>query len=318
MPSTYVFYHEDADGHCAAAVFKYSCEQSGQNEELDLRAINHGYDADKMFGDLETGARLVFLDFCPPEEDLKALHDKGFPIVVVDHHKSSEWAKDYDTTGTNTKPYIRVYHSIYQSGCEITWGTFMGEAKMPPAVWMTGRYDVWDHQADERIVPFITGMKLIITDPVTEDGYEFWKACFETIDTLPADAPDEERAKRMKWDVVLQLINMGNVAHMYRLGLAEERERNVHDMVIEGKKFLMVNSKLSDSYDFPMQKLDDSYFGFGWYYWDGKEWHFSMRSEGDNDLTTVAGIRGHKNAAGFTMYGFQDPSIYLKAANESN
>ena len=40
MPSTYVFYHEDADGHCAAAVFKYSCEQSGQNEELDLRTIN--------------------------------------------------------------------------------------------------------------------------------------------------------------------------------------------------------------------------------------------------------------------------------------
>ena len=86
MPSTYVFYHEDADGHCAAAVFKYSCDQ---NEELDLRSINYGYDSDKMFGDLEAGARLVFLDFCPTEEDLKALHDKGFPIVVVDHHKSS-------------------------------------------------------------------------------------------------------------------------------------------------------------------------------------------------------------------------------------
>lgn len=74
MPSTYVFYHEDADGHCAAAVFKYSCDQ---NEELDLRSINYGYDSNKMFGDLETGARLVFLDFCPTEEDLKALHDKG-------------------------------------------------------------------------------------------------------------------------------------------------------------------------------------------------------------------------------------------------
>lgn len=159
MPSTYVFYHEDADGHCAAAVFKYSCDQ---NEELDLRSINYGYDSDKMFGDLEAGARLVFLDFCPTEEDLKALHDKGFPIVVVDHHKSSVWAKDYDTTGTDTKPYIRVYHSIYQSGCEITWGTFMGEAKMPPAVWMTGRYDVWDHQADERIVPFITDRKSVV------------------------------------------------------------------------------------------------------------------------------------------------------------
>lgn len=319
MSKTRVFYHDDADGHCAAAVYKYAMDSNETPIELDLHAINYGYTYADISEDMEDVSCVVFVDFCPEEKDLQALIETGKDIKVFDHHASHVWAKEYDNTGVKgRKQKITVYFSSIESGCELVWNTLLGDTKMPPAVWMTGRYDMWDHTADERIVPFMTGMKLIITDPSTEDGYEFWKACFETIDTLPANAPAEERAKRMKWDVVLQLINMGNVAHMYRIGLAEERERTVHDMVIEGKKFLMVNSNLSDSYDFPVQKLDESYFGFGWYYWNGKEWHFSMRSEGDKDLTAIAGIQGHKNAAGFAMHGFKDPEIYMRAAYESN
>lgn len=321
MDKTYVFYHDDADGHCAGAIYKFHHEQTPEAErttELIMSTIQYGYDSAKTFPVEEQSVHYVFLDFCPKREDVQMLHDRGHTIVIIDHHKSSEWVKELDTTGKKDPVYIRVYHTLFQSGCELTWDTLMDGKKLPPAVWMTGRWDMWDHKADERIVPFVTGMRLILTDPATEDGYEFWKACFDTLDCLPADAPEEEKAKRMHWDVVMQLINMGQVAQMYRSAIAEDRIDNLHDMVIGGKKFLMLNADLKDSYDFPVYKVTDDYFGYGWYKWSGNLWKFSLRSTGENDLTSIEGVGGHKNAAGFAMFGFQDPSIYLKAAHESN
>lgn len=306
MNKTYVFYHDDFDGHCAAAVYKFSTELDKEDVELVLTPIQYGYDPEKTFGELTKEDHVVFLDFCPERDDFSTIADLCY-VTVIDHHSSRSWVKDFED-----KKGVHVSFDTSKAGCELTWNFCFNttERPMPPAVWMVGRYDVWDH-SDQRVVPFVTGLNLLITDPATEDGYEFWKACFETVDCLPVDAPLEEKAKRMQWDAVMQVLNMGQIAHMYRCGLAEDREKSLHDMTIDGHKFLMLNSKLSDSYDFPTHKVTDDYFGYGWYYWDGSKWKFSLRSDNGNDLTTVEGVNGHPGAAGLAMDEFKDPYMFL-------
>ena len=294
MSKIVVFYHNDADGHCAGAIYKQFIMDKDplmKDTVLEMHEINYGYTYDWMSVLISGADLIVFVDFCPTQKDMEDLLNKNIPLEIYDHHKSSEWVK--------TVPDITVHHLSDQSGCQIVWDLCYPTKPMPPAVWMVGQWDLWKHD-DPRVVPFVTGLRMLITDPSTEDGYEFWKACFDTADCLPADADPEEKAKRMKWDVVMQVINMGQVAQMYRAGIAEEREKQLHDFIIGGKKFLMLNTKLQDAYDFPTNKVTDEYFGYGWYWWDGTRWIVSVRSLGDNDLTSV-GFHGHKNAAGTSI-----------------
>ena len=302
-----VFYHDDADGHCAGAVWKYHNEVSETGKSLVMKTIQYGYDFEETLAPFvgAEGLRLVFLDFCPTKGDLEKLKGQN-EVVIIDHHTTSEWAKEEGIERTPKTPLpLRVYHKIGVSGCELTWQTLFDDRRTtPPAVWMVGRYDVWDHSADNRIVPFVTGLTLLITDPAEDDGYSFWKACFETLDCLGPDASPEKRAERMRWDVVLQVLNMGITAHLYREAVADELKKVAHEVTILDKKYLMINSHLDSMYDFPkVENLEKDYYGWGWYYFDGKKWKVSLRTADDRDVSTVAsslGGGGHKGAAGFS------------------
>lgn len=316
MTNVVVFFHDDADGHCAGASYKYLTEQSSNEHQMKLVPIKYGYDTSwlklQVFTDSGTVDKVVFVDFCPRKEDFMDLHSY-VDVCVFDHHKSSEWVKEFDTRDSGNDFKTEVNHDNNKAGCEIVWDVLkaLDTTPVPPSVWMVGRYDVWDH-CDERIVPFVTGLRLLITDPSTEDGYEFWKASFETLDCLDNNASPEQKAERMRWDVVLQVLNMGHIALMYRAGLAEEKTKMIHDMKIGDKMFQMVNSNLFDDYDFPADEVDeDKYFGYGWYYWDGKAWKFSLRSTGDHDLTTIEGVQGRPSSAWFKSKDFNIPLVYM-------
>lgn len=309
-----VFYHHDADGHCAGALWKYHNESLGDKaKSLVMHEISYGYNYDETLAPFvgAEGHRFVFLDFCPTKEDFAKIKGHN-PMIVIDHHATSEWAKAEEVSLKEANS-VQVYHKIGVGGCELTWQTLFDDTlRVPPAVWMVGRYDVWDHSVDKRIVPFVTGLTLLITDPAEEDGYSFWKACFETFDTLPATATPEERAKRMKWDVVMQVLNMGITAHMYREASAERLSKHLHEMTLCGKKLIMLNADLKDTYDFPyVEDLESRYYGLGWYYWTGKKWNVSLRTTTeDNDVSAIAktfGGGGHKGAAGFSNDNFNFP-----------
>lgn len=301
----YLYHHNDLDGHCSAAIYKYRAEKDGDSS-LILREINYGYKYEEAFGDLTKDDEVVFVDFCPEKEDYDKLVATVNKVTVYDHHKSRSWI---NTEGN--------FFDDSKAASMIVWEALFPEQPLPPSVYATSMWDTWQHDADPRIVPWHDGCQLLITDPATEDGYAFWENTFENTAPIPENMTEEERAARMQWDTVMQVINMGMIVSMYKSCKAEANQKNLHDMTIDGKKFLMLNTKLSDSYEFP-PVIDDSYFGYGWYWWTGSEWIFNLRSKGDNDLTSIPGVGGHKNAAGFHMYNFPDASIYLKVEDESN
>ena len=311
-----VYYHDDLDGHCAGAVFKYL--HSSADASFNMHAIQYNYNFDSVFGQLissdsQEDKNVVFLDFCPARNDLDALLNAGVKVTVVDHHVSKNWILEY-------KDKMPVYFddSGTTSGCMLAWTSFAKDGQpVPPSVYATAMWDTWQHDKDPRIVPWHDGCELLITDPATEDGYAFWENTFENSVDMPENMTDEQRAARMQWDTVMQVINMGTIIGMYKSCRADSLTNSLHDMIISGKKFLMLNSKLSNSYEFPAV-IDDSYFGHGWYWWTGKEWIFSLRSEGKNDLTSIPGVEGHKNAAGFHVHNFQDAKNYLRCAGENS
>ena len=318
-----VYYHNDADGHCSAAIWKYHHELQKGSTELVLREINHGYKQEELFDGLQTTDHVVFLDMRPTDLDFGSLGEHVETVLIIDHHKTTQ---SMLTGFENTAHYPALDYALQNSvvdttkaASELVWEYCFKGTNIPRSVWLVSKYDMWQHDEDERIVQFATGLKLLITDPNTEDGYEFWKYTFENSEDIPAQLSPEEKANRMRWDVVFQVINMGQVAQMYRTSVAEGKEKYLHDMVIDGKKFLMLNDKLNDSYDFPLPKDMEGYFGYGWYFYTGDSWVFSLRSTGENDVANIAGAHsggGHKNAAGFHMWGFPDPDIYIRAAKE--
>lgn len=163
------FYHSaDLDGHCSGAIVKQ------KYPECEMIGVNHGQDF--PFGSLaQDGQEIVFLvDFClQPFGNMEALNAQC-NLVWIDHH----------ATGSIDEAQARGFIAgggqlieVGRAGCELTWEYIYGANVPPPhAVWLLGRYDVWEHGSDEDILPFQYGMRQFTN--TLPDNTGFWAGVF--------------------------------------------------------------------------------------------------------------------------------------------
>lgn len=175
-----VCYHSaDLDGKCSAAIVLHY-EKQRWNRDCELYGINYG---DPFpWGKIVAGRRVYMVDFSlqPFEPDMPKLAGMC-EFIWVDHHKSTleEFEKYHQPLAGMNKV------KLGRAGCELTWellygrpddgtaGTNYEAAKMPHAVMLLGRYDVYDEKCTivpwSHILAFQYGMRLKDNDPHSPD-----------------------------------------------------------------------------------------------------------------------------------------------------
>jgi len=152
------FYHSgDDDGKSSGAIVK------AKYPECELFPINYGEPF--PFDKISPKDTVFVVDYClePVSEMVKL--NKSCELIWIDHHKSS--IEHVRNAGINPDG-IRT---IGRSGCELTWEFLFHGKRMPLAIYLIGRYDVWDH-SDPRTLPFMYGMRMEDTRPTNDALWE--------------------------------------------------------------------------------------------------------------------------------------------------
>lgn len=160
------FYHSvDLDGHCSGAIVK------NRYPECEMAGINYGepFPFDKITKDEE----VYMVDFSlQPFEGMEKLNSIC-KLHWIDHHKSAI----EDAVGRGFLASEGQLLAVDRAACELTWMYLHPtDLEPPPAVYLLGRYDVWDHEADHRVLPFQYGIRQFSdTFPANQ---EMWKNLF--------------------------------------------------------------------------------------------------------------------------------------------
>lgn len=162
MSRTVVFYHSaDLDGHCSGAIVRRALIIKGDEPEM----IGIDYGDEFPWEKITAETDVVMVDFClQPAEGMLRLRDSCNTFTWIDHHKTAiEALKDEDINGVR---------DVRLAACEICGGVFFPESPFIEAVYLLGRYDVWDKSNlnlwSDRIYPFQMGMRLLDTNPESE------------------------------------------------------------------------------------------------------------------------------------------------------
>lgn len=262
------FYHKsDLDGHCSGALIKKvypECEMIGvdYNDTLDIDSI-------------DSEEYVYVVDFSFSLEEMSALNDKA-NLCWIDHHKSAiEKLKELEG--------VEGLREIGQAGCELTWNWMYPEEVMPEAVYLLGRYDVWDHNGLTTL-PFQYGMR-------------------QFADTLP-ESPIWHELLSHNGEVVAEIANRGTTILKYQSkqdavfakGMSYEAE-------FEGLRAIVINKAYSNSKVFDTVYDPERHDIMVMYGVKPGEWKYSLYSDKDEvDVSQIAqkyGGGGHKGAAGF-------------------
>lgn len=189
------FYHNsDLDGKCAGAIVRK------HHPRCVLAGSNYGYpfpwpstpwegrspkvrDEEPKLWHVMPSDTVYIVDFSwPMDEMLRVrdyLQDGGGRLIWIDHHKTA--IDDYEGAIAGGADQIHGLRRIGDAGCELTW-EYLETEEAPRAVYLLGRYDVWDHK-DPDVLPFQMGMRQKSWWPDDEE----WPAMFD--DGLALDVP---------------------------------------------------------------------------------------------------------------------------------
>lgn len=273
------FYHRiDFDGKCSGAIVlkKYpKCEMIG----IDY--------PDKFpWEKIEQGSKVIMVDF-----SLKSMDDmikldrlcvdkntRESNFIWIDHHKSAIDEADKK----DFKPH--GLRKVGTAGCELTWEYFFKKEDMPKAVYLLGRYDVWDESVKDAFI-FQYGMK-IFSD--TKPDSDIWVKVFDD-NSIPS------------------ITEKGAIAEQYQISTnIDTCERTCFEIEFDGLKCLASNNTFSNSITFKSMwdnKKYDAMLSF--YMIKDKVWKVSLYTDKPGvDVSVVCkrhGGGGHEQAAGFSV-----------------
>ena len=292
------FYHGgDLDGKCSGAIIKYF------NPECELIPFEQG----REFPWDKTRNEIVYLvDMSLPLIDMIKLSEEyASKLIWFDHHfTTTKEAKD-----KNFNP--AGHRDPYFAACELAWSSVADnviDEMMPQAVYLLGRFDVWDLKADKRIIPFQLAMKAKGMDP---------RYCME--DWIELLSIGYEEGESYENQLIDKLVEKGVAIHEY---VARENRDFMNsysiDTELDGLKVLAINRGRINSAFFESKWDNNKYdlmLGFCRlnHGKDGPLWKISMYTDkpGINvgqlakkygDYYGLGG-GGHVQAAGFVVPG---------------
>jgi len=280
------FHSSDLDGHCSGAIVKY------KYPDAELFGINYGqpFPYDKISKE----DTIIMVDFSlqPFSEMVKLwkfVEESGH-LVWIDHHVSS--LKDANKTivgnDNNFESVCNGKRQNGKAGCELTWEYFFSNEKMPFAVSLLGRYDVWDLQ--EMVLPFQFGFRLNETWPTNQ---ELWQKFFK-----------EDWDEGSNDDLVMDTFRNGELILKYQKQENEKYSKScAFEVKFEGYNAICINKLLTNSQLFESvydPEGHDIMISFGLR--SNGIWTMSFYTTKDDvDCSSIAkkfGGGGHKQAAG--------------------
>lgn len=276
------FYHgADLDGHCSGAIVKLF------NPRCEMYPINHG---DHFpWEEISTGETVFMTDFSlKPFDDMIGLNEIA-NLVWIDHHKTAINASN--NHGVEEK--IDGLRSTAKAGCELAWEFFNRHSSMPYAVYLLGRYDVWDHRNPD-VLPFQKGMQIKETDPRNSEAWDLWRQLL----MLKQDLNQLE----------MSIIEQGKTVIEYQDQVYANLAKWLSfEMNFKGYKFISANVSGTGSKFFDVVWDENKHDAMLVFSWTGTYWNISMYTTPEKidegiDVGEIARIYnggGHAGAAGF-------------------
>jgi oligoribonuclease NrnB/cAMP/cGMP phosphodiesterase (DHH superfamily) len=266
------FYHvADLDGKCSGAIVNKALKG-----DVELYGYDYGWPFPwgKVFG-----RDVIMVDVSlQPASDMLKLASEAKSFTWIDHHKSA--IEEADKLGLQADGVRKVG----LAACELCWRYYFPDSRMPLAVELLGRYDVWDHSNPDAL-PFQYGARLKLPDAC----HTYWSEVLVSVGACAVDP----------------IISDG------RLILAYETEQNrkragalAFETQIDGLRAIaanvgLTNSQLFDSvWDPERHDVMMPFYRSKKGYWTVSI--YSTKPEIDCSVVAKAhGGGGHKGAAGF-------------------
>ena len=279
MTKHIIIYHDHCnDGFGAAFIAHQHLTALGTEVEL-LPANYNG------ILDLETvrDKHVHILDFSFSVKGLLEICEAAEEVTWLDHHKTAidAFAAEGYMSGQKAAPENLRYHlTDKHSGAMLAYMHYtgkVGENLIPYWVSLVDDRDRWVWRFGEDAKAFHAGSSLY------ERTVEDWKYITENVNAVIVE---------------------GAAVLKYQQNLYKQLLETAHEITIDGQKGLAANVPGQFASDLGHLLCKQSGTFGATYHSDGKGYKFSLRSEGDYDVSKIAKSfngGGHKNAAGFII-----------------
>ena len=273
-----VYYHNDLDGRCSAAIVKKAMP------DYNYTFVPMGYNQNQPLPkNIENYWRVYIVDFTMPEDFMESLgeHFASQDIIWIEHHITAieQYGEKFSS-----------YEGIRKDGIAaslLTWRYFYGEKEAPIAVQHIADRDLWYFKLE---------------------GTRRFHEYMIDYNYFPSDS---------KWEHYLNIktklnneLAIGEVILNHKMKTIKKDVTYLgYESLLDGIKCLKINYSsfevVSDMGHYICEKLG---YDIAWMYYVKKddEGKFiqvnNLRSKKDIDVSEIAKIRGgggHKNAAGF-------------------
>lgn len=248
------------------------------------------------------GVPVIMADISLPMDKMRDVGIRADGFTWIDHHKSAIDAYEQQYVhGREVTPLIEPVLKVGTAACELTW-KHLFDSPMPQAIWLLGRYDVWDmsdkNEWEERILPFQYGFRAICND----------------LKSFPKGLLNNEPETQHR---IEEIIKIGEQVMSYQ---AKQHEKMADAIAFEAgfKGFNVIavnaggiNSKAFDSvYNPELHELMMTFV------FTGKFWKISLYTTHDHidcsDIAKVMGGGGHRKAAGFQVNELKDLALQIR------
>lgn len=265
------FYHnKDLDGRCSGAIVK--------KKFPDCKMIGLDYGDPFPWEEITKDDIIYMVDFSRDSADeLFKIEDSCKKFILIDHHISILLK-----LGVSERKLKNAHIDTSIAACEKAWQVLFPGIKVPIAVTLISKYDIWDHE-DENVVSLQMGLLSCDTD-VTSNIWEPLFGCREVFHDFI-------------WNILLD----GKRILKYQEGIDKWAMNFSFAAEWEGLRFLCLNNVRTGSPQFNSKfdpKIHDAMLVF--YRTLKKKWSIHMYTQKkDVDLSVIAvkyGGGGHKTA----------------------
>lgn len=272
-----VAYHASCnDGLCAAAVASAHCPNAV--------FVPVQYQRDFPDAVAMGGKRLLFVDFCPEEDEIDELLCVWDDLFIIDHHQGRDWV-------TELYP-DHCYFALDRSGAALAWEWFNGQTRLPAIVRYVQDRDLW-----QWLLPFSREISAYL-----------WHI----------------RADVHEWRRMLSLHReeLWSIAREIGAALIRSDQQQVSAMAggafvckFRGTHFTMVNAPVlpSETCEYLLQRFPDYPIACAFRFLRDGRIRLSFRAREGSECLSLAqklGGGGHARAAGATVEGYTFFAIY--------
>lgn len=280
-----IYYHNNCpDGWCSAYIAKK------RYPEAQLRPLDHGLTDDQINALIAeaTGKEVIMIDYSlrtRENNDRLAASAKSF--LILDHHKTAKAALE-------GAPY--AVFDIARSGAGIAWDFFFGPIKLEI------------HKDGQPTGEFIEGgeSRPWFVNYIEDRDLWTWKLpngreICAYLDSVPWTVEAFDNLSNIDLASILAF-GRGAVSHLN--GYVERTASQARDGHFYGHKVKVLNAPYSGCSEIGNLLAKQADFSVTWFERADDIIQFSLRSEGDFDVSEIAKSfsgGGHKNAAGFQL-----------------